>query len=474
MKRSWSEGPLGLFFLMGMDSLALFVACALGFLCRFHWGLVLPPLEIRVPVEEYIKAWAIAVYLLLLLFHASGLYDRRRVRDPLDVMRPLVRASGYALVLLLALSYFYRDFSYSRIAVVYSSVFALVLLGGFRMAWEAYRNDERARGIGTRPAIMVGSRTVPRALAARIGETPSYGYRIVGVVDVAMIDETAFPGLPCGSLQQLPEMLEETGAEEVLVGHPALGHHVLLDLIEVCEVRGIPIRMVPATYDLLIDSTDFLEVGGVPLVMINERRARPGYRLAKRAVDVVGAATLLVLLMPLLTVVALAVRFSSPGAAFFLQRRVGRDGRVFRMWKFRTMVNGAHEMLPALVNIDQLAEPVFKIEDDPRITKLGKLLRRTSVDELPQLWNVIKGDMSLVGPRPEEESVVAHYDVWQRRRLKLTPGITGLQQIHCRGTLSLQERLRWDILYLRKESLLLDFWIMVRTVFVVVTGKGNL
>ncbi|MGE3166899.1 MAG: sugar transferase [Planctomycetota bacterium] len=473
-RRSWTDGPLGLLCLLTVDAIALLDACALGYLCRFEWGLLLPPLDLRAPLEEYVKAWALAVYLLLLLFHAYGLYDRQRVRDPLDSLRPLLQAATYALILLLALSYFYRGFSYSRVAVLYSSGFAVLLLGSFRMGWEAYRNTQRAKGVGVTPVILVGSRCLPRALAQRIAETPSYGYRIVGAVDTVAIERSVFPEVPTGLLSDLPRLLESTRAREVLIGHPALTLHQLLDLIEVCESRSLPIRMVPATYDLLIDANDFREVGGIPLVTVNERRPRVAYRVAKRALDIGVSFTALIVSAPFLLAVALAVRATSPGPALFRQQRVGRDGRVFWLYKVRTMVQGAEDLLPSLVNLDALPEPVFKIDNDPRITPLGKILRRFSIDEVPQLWNVLRGDMSLVGPRPEESAVVARYDVWQRRRLKLTPGITGLQQIHCRGTRSLQQRLRWDILYLRKESILLDLWILLRTFRVVWRGEGNL
>lgn len=473
-RRSWTDGPLGLLCLVIVDALALFDACALGYLCRFEWGLLLPALDLRAPLDEYLKAWGLAVYLQILLFHAYGLYDRQRVRDPLDSLRPLLQAAAYALVLLLAVSYFYRGFSYSRVAVMYSAGFAVLLLGSFRMAWEAYRNHQRTRGVGVTPAILVGSRHLPQALAQRIAETPGYGYRIVGVVDTAVVDPVSFPGLPTGSLNDLAGLIESTRAREVLIGHPALTLHQLLELIEACEVRSLPIRMVPATYDLLIDANDFREVGGIPLVTVNERRPRVAYRVAKRAMDVVVSAVALAVLSPVLLGVALFVRSTSPGPAIFRQCRVGRDGRTFWLYKFRTMVHGAEELLPGLVDLEALVEPVFKIENDPRVTPLGKVLRRFSIDEVPQLWNVLKGDMSLVGPRPEESAVVARYDVWQRRRLKLTPGLTGLQQIHCRGTRSLQQRLRWDILYLRKESILLDLWILFRTIRVVWRGEGNL
>jgi lipopolysaccharide/colanic/teichoic acid biosynthesis glycosyltransferase len=180
----------------------------------------------------------------------------------------------------------------------------------------------------------------------------------------------------------------------------------------------------------------------------------------------------LTLLAPFWSVIALLIWLEDGGPVFFLQTRVGQDGRLFKIVKFRTMVVNAEALLPGLVNIEGLKEPVFKLEEDPRVTRLGRFLRRSSLDEVPQLINVLRGEMSLVGPRPEELQVVQQYGIWEQRRLKTKPGLTGLQQVQCRGSVSLKERVRWDILYLRKQSLLLDFWICLKTVYVVLLGKG--
>ncbi len=473
-RRNWTERLIGRLFQLGLDALAIFDAFALGYLCRFQWGFSVEdgPPQPPALLDEYLIAWLLAGYVLLMFFRASGLYDCFKVRDPLEVLGPLLKAGAAAMILVLALSYFYRGFSYSRLAAVYSIIFGVVLLGMHHWAWEAYRNSLRTRGNGVTSVLLVGSRSIARFLGQRVATEPSCGFRIVAVADTVPIEEEAFPNLPRGDLQDLPHLLDVSGAHEVFVAHPAVGHHELLEMIELCERRGIRIRMVPATYDLLIDKGDFEEVGGIPLVTVNERRPQRGYRTIKRLLDIVVAALLLLIVWPFLLLVAVVIRRDSPGPALFRQTRVGRDGRPFTMLKYRTMVHEAETLLPSLMDVNTLPEPVFKIKEDPRVTRVGRLLRRYSIDEFPQLWNVLCGEMSLVGPRPEEEQMVARYNIWERRRLKLVPGITGLQQIHCRGCPSLQERVRWDILYLRKESLLLDLWILLRTLLAVVRGRG--
>jgi lipopolysaccharide/colanic/teichoic acid biosynthesis glycosyltransferase len=195
-------------------------------------------------------------------------------------------------------------------------------------------------------------------------------------------------------------------------------------------------------------------------------------RMVKRAMDIAGSMAGLTLAAPLLPVLAAAIKLDSPGAVFFVQERAGENGRPFRMVKLRTMVNGAERKLAELVDLESLPSPAFKLHDDPRITRVGRFLRRTSLDELPQLWNVLKGEMSLVGPRPEETQVVRLYDDWHRQRLAVKPGMTGPMQINGRGNLSLDERVRLELNYFQHYSLWKDISILARTAVAVASGRG--
>ena len=199
---------------------------------------------------------------------------------------------------------------------------------------------------------------------------------------------------------------------------------------------------------------------------------RAGFQdAAKRCADVVFAGAGLVITLPLWALIALAVKLTSRGPVFFAQERAGLHGRPFRMFKFRSMVADAESRLQELVRIEDLAEPVYKLKDDPRVTPVGRFLRRFGLDELPQLINVLRGEMSLVGPRPEVVSLVKRYDDEQRRRLLMKPGITGYQQIHNRGMPDMAARLAYDTYYLRYRSTLLDVWILAATLFVIASGK---
>jgi lipopolysaccharide/colanic/teichoic acid biosynthesis glycosyltransferase len=193
----------------------------------------------------------------------------------------------------------------------------------------------------------------------------------------------------------------------------------------------------------------------------------------KRLMDLLGALGGILLFAPLMVVAAVLIKLDSPGPVLFIQERVGEKGRSFRILKLRTMVRNAEELLDGMLDLDQLDEPVFKIRDDPRVTHTGRFLRRWSIDELPQLFNVLRGDMSLVGPRPEEVRVVRHYDDWHRQRLLAKPGITGPVQISGRGDLSLEDRVRLEVDYTSHYTLRRDLEILLKTIPVVIRGDGS-
>jgi lipopolysaccharide/colanic/teichoic acid biosynthesis glycosyltransferase len=193
----------------------------------------------------------------------------------------------------------------------------------------------------------------------------------------------------------------------------------------------------------------------------------------KRAMDVVGALVGIPLSAPLMLVAAILIKLDSRGPVLFVQERVGKDGRPFRMYKLRSMVANAEALLDELVDLDALDEPVFKLKDDPQVTRVGRFLRRWSIDELPQLVNVLRGEMSLVGPRPEEARIVCYYSPWHRRRLRAKPGITGPVQVNGRGDLSLEERVRLEVDYIRHYSLRRDVELLLRTIPVVIRGDGS-
>ncbi len=458
------------FLVAAVDCLIVFDSFTLAYLLRFKWQFAFSYAE-PAPPFAYLKAMAVVAYFWILLFKFQGLYDFSKRRSSIDTVHQTLKAITYGTLIILSITYFYREVSFSRLACVYAWVIAAVLFTAFRLALNMARDDYHRRRQDKRGVLLIGGRSLAAFLREKIADRPELGYRILGALD----DEEPSEGLGCeilGKVSDLERVLGEHDVNRVFIAHPVLDHTRLLEVIDCCERHGVRLGMVPPTYDLLINHRDFEDVDGVPLVTVNEKELRRFQQVAKRVLDVCLASVMLVLLSPVWLVTAILIRLEDGGGVIFSQKRVGKDGRVFSMLKFRTMVANAEAMLPELVNLEELSQPVFKLDDDPRVTRVGRLLRKTSLDEIPQLVNVLLGHMSLVGPRPEEEKVVERYNVWERRRLKALPGITGLQQTECRGSTDLRERVRWDVVYLRKQTLFLDLWILVKTIWVVLRGHG--
>ncbi len=499
-----------------VDVLAIGWSMRLGYLLRFKWEVLALEHFAPAPYVEYLKPLAVLLVLLPILFYLFDLYRTDEVHTPIEVGYATGMAVSIATLVVLSVGVYYREFSYSRVAFAFNWAIAIALCSASRLLLRRLLHARYAAGKDLRRTVIVGE---PKGfLLEKLRTDPAFGVDVLGVLDRAGEDPpggaaafadagpltpTLSPGeretgaekggvgvvvrsartaaaatrplaaLPrLGSVASFPRLLEEHGIDEVLIVDPALTHEELLAAIHACEARGGEVRLVPPIYDLLVSPGDLTYVQGVPFLRVDEKRYKRLGFLAKRLFDAAASAVALVLLAPLFAAVAAAIKATSPGPVFFVQTRAGEGGRPFRMLKFRTMVANAEARLAEVVDVAKLEEPVVKVVDVPRVTRVGRWLRRLSLDELPQLVNVLRGDMSLVGPRPEELRMVERYDVWQRRRLKVKPGLTGLQQVERRGTTSLNERVRLDILYIRKQSFLLDLVIILRTVWVVLTGRG--
>lgn len=458
------------------------------------WGAYVARFELRwlelIPAAtpaptDYVRALAVAVGVIFLVLHARGLYSDLPPRG-FDVFERTVTAATIALVVLLGMSFFYREFSYSRSVSLLAWAALVALLPLPRLSLLLLRRRAYAQGRRLRPALIVGTSSASLALFDRLVGHRDYGLAVRGLLALdgpAAGDEGDPPnadrpdgdpepsGRVVGHADALEEIAARLGVRELLIPD-VLERLALLELLERCERIGVEPRIVPNVFDLFIVPGDLSELHGVPFVSVREQRFERLSLALKRLFDATVASVLLLVATPLLALLVLLIRRESSGPAFFAQRRVGQNGRIFWMWKLRSMVEDAHERLADVVDLDALDQPVFKLDADPRVTGVGRWLRRWSLDELPQLWNVVRGDMSLVGPRPEVENVVARYDAHHRRRLKAKPGLTGLQQIVARASTDLDERVRLDVYYIRRRTFLYDLWLLLRTPWAVVRGKG--
>ncbi len=408
------------------------------------------------------------VFVLVVKIH--GLYDNdhRRIRhSTLDELPSLVSASVVGVLVLdgfLALSPAGPLSLASASALGAGTLIgSFVLRGLVRFVW--HRLTPLASGIVIGPPAAVG------VVARRVSTHPETRLHLVGYLSAQ--SEPLAAELPrLGSLAEISKAAREHAIERVVVTERELSEPAAERLIEECKLAGLALTFLPDHYGLLGPGIELNRLAELPVLDFRFSDPPRSTIAMKRAMDVTISAVLLVALSPLLVLSALAILLDSGRPVLFRQRRAGEEGRPFDMLKFRTMVTDAEQRLPELVDLASLEQPAFKIRDDPRVTRSGRFLRRTSIDELPQLVNVLRGHMSLVGPRPEEEAVVALYDERQRGRLAVKPGITGPMQVYGRSDLTFEERLAMERDYLDNLSVLTDLAILLRTPWAIVRGDG--
>jgi exopolysaccharide biosynthesis polyprenyl glycosylphosphotransferase len=411
------------------------------------------------------------VWILVLKLH--GLYDNdhRRIRhSTLDEISSLISAAALgtlALDGLLALSPVGPLAAPSAIAVGIGA-----LVGSFasravlRFCWH------RLAGVAT--GVVVGPAAAVAVVARRVATHPETRLHLVGFLSLrgeSPADQAG--GLPrLGSAGEISRIAREKGVERVIVTEQEMSEPAAERLIEECKAAGLALTFLPQHFGLLGPGIELNRLAELPVLDFRFSDPPRSTVALKRGMDLAIAGSLLIVLSPLLLASALLILLDSGRPVLFRQRRAGKEGTPFTMLKFRTMVQGAEEQLGELVDLEKLDEPAFKIADDPRVTRAGRMLRRFSLDELPQFVNVVRGDMSLVGPRPEEEAVVALYDERQRTRLAVKPGMTGPMQVYGRADLTFEERLAMERDYLDNISVAGDLAILLRTPAAILRGEG--
>ena len=430
--------------------------------------------------------WSVAfgpAWILTMKLH--GLYDldHRRIRhSTLDELPPLFSSVviGTVVVGVLAAITPAPNLSEAAMLVLAGAAFLAEtsLRSALRHVWHTRRPPEKS--------AIVGSGTAMRRLGRRLETHPEVHLSVVGYFGAppvtasgrgvgngsgeGAIANASFPYL--GEPSEIIAVAEERELVHILVSEESLTTDQLRHLIGECKRFGLSLTVVPPHAELLGPGIQLNRLGELPLLDFGFSDPPRSTELLKRMIDMVVAAVMLALLSPLLLVIALAIKLNSSGPVFFKQVRIGKGGRPFTMVKFRTMVTDAGSRLNEVVDTSALPEPSFKVPNDPRNTSIGRRLRRLSLDELPQLVNVLRGDMSLVGPRPEEEAVVALYDERQRVRLSVKPGLTGPMQVYGRGDLSFEERLALERAYIDNLSIAQDVAILLRTPRAVIGGNG--
>jgi exopolysaccharide biosynthesis polyprenyl glycosylphosphotransferase len=427
------------------------------------------------PFQPYIPYTIFFIAWVQLSYWSAHLYERQRGRSWLDEMYIIINGVTNATVVTMALSFLFQPLVFSRLLLLEAAGLAVIFLGAARLVQRQLQAALRARGVGVERVLIVGAGKIGRSVMQAIVARPDLGYQAVGFVDDDPERSSADMGRvrALGRVDDLPELLRRETVDVVIVTLPWRRYPKILDAVSQCARQNIPARVVPDLFQLSLSQVQVETLDGVPLLSIGGERTLPrSSRLAKRMLDLTLVLIAAPIVLVLMAVVGLAIRLEGPGSVFFRQRRVGQGGRPFEMLKFRSMIEGAEEQKVELVAYNEAVGPLFKMKRDPRVTRVGRLIRRFSLDELPQIINVLRGEMSWVGPRPGLAEEVARYEPWQHQRLEAPPGITGLWQVSGRSDMAFEEMCLLDIYYIENWSLGLDLRILARTVPHVLLGNG--
>jgi len=440
-----------------LDVAMVAAAFAGAYALRFGSPRTFPYSELP-PLRETLTVGALAVVLWPLVLRSVGLYRPQRQKSALEEVFGVFKATVLAGLLLVAVTYFVREDRYSRGALLIFTVLVFIGVGAMRFLFKEVLQALRRRGYNLRYVLVLGAGRLARQALEQIEAHRELGFRPVGCLSLtrSRVGQTVDGTEVIGTVRDLREVLGRQQIDQVLVALPSRSFHRLPWIMEICADTTVDVKLVPDVYQYATLFGGLEEFGGLPIVNLQSVGVLGINALAKRAFDVILSALFLALLAPLMLLVALLVKLTSPGPVLYRQERVGLDGKPFRMLKFRTMRDQAERDGP------RFAEP-----EDPRVTRLGPLLRRTSFDELPQLLNVLAGDMSLVGPRPERPIFIdkfrRHIPRYQLRHM-VKAGMTGWAQIHgLRGQTSIEKRVEYDLYYIEHWSLLLDLRILART-----------
>jgi exopolysaccharide biosynthesis polyprenyl glycosylphosphotransferase len=430
-------------------------------------------LSTGVAVDAYVRVAALSLPVWLVVFERYHLYNARHVAGRRDEVGRLVHAAGVSVMLTALLAYAMGSIVARSWLMLTFAVAGASLLAE-REVVRALFTTARKRGHLLRPVAVAGVGEEALALATMFTDQPELGYRVVALIgDIERMDPRLDAvGPVLDPRTKLAEQVRMVGANGVVVATTDVDLETSNRVIRTLTDAGVHVELSSSLRDIDASRLSVRPLGRVPMMYVEPVR-RTGWRaLAKRAFDVAVAAFALLVTAPLWALIAVAIKATSPGPVLFQQERVGRRGRRFRVYKFRTMVADAEELLLDLAEANEADGPLFKLRVDPRVTKVGRILRKLSLDELPQLLNVVKGQMSLVGPRPALPGEVTQWGPELFERLRVQPGITGMWQVNGRSNSSFSEYQRWDLYYVDNWSLWRDLAIMAKTVPVVLSSKG--
>lgn len=426
--------------------------------------------ELDLPFFEYMQLVAVVSALSIGIFALQGLYVMQVTRRPLGEFWRIFVSISIGLLVIAVYAFFTAELFQSRFIVLAAYLLALIFVALARHGIRQVQVGLLERGMGVHRVVLVGNGRYGNQLQHILEQRPHLGYRVVGHLEVVRWD-------------QLEELYQQFGIDEMIQTDPTMPEDDYLILLDFCEKYKIDFKYIPNLFETYAAHVRYRQLGGVPIVELMRTPLEGWGRVVKRAVDIVGATIGIILFAPLLLAVALAIKHNSPGPILYKQTRIGRHKQPFNVYKFRSMYaqycigdkyggQTAEEFLRKLRQTNERKGPLFKMRNDPRITKVGRFIRRWRIDELPQFINVLRSEMSLIGPRPHLPDEVRHYDKHHQILFAIKPGMSGMAQVNGSAGLSFEQEANLDISYIEGWSLRHDIILLVKTFLILITDRN--
>jgi exopolysaccharide biosynthesis polyprenyl glycosylphosphotransferase len=460
-----------------LDCIVVGIAFLFAYMIRINLEYLNLPALISIAkgfsFQTYAWTMTIVIPLWIICLKHFGVYHSMRKKRFLDLFWDIFDASILAMLIFSAIAFLLKLELLSRAFVIILFLSIVCLLTIEKLAGLAVLHYIRRHGYNYRMLLVAGSGKRAENFAQMVNDNPHWGLKILGFVDREdKVGMKIANKKVIGAFKDFARILDDNVVDDVVFILPMSLMSYVRDCVKTCEKVGVRSNVVVDFFDINIAKPSIEKIKDWNLLTFDTIPLNATSLLVKRLIDIIVSAFGLILLSPVFLITALAIKMTSKGPVFFKQTRSGLHGRTFEIYKFRTMVVDAEERLEELMSLNEREGPVFKIRNDPRITRVGRYMRKVSLDELPQLINVLKGDMSLVGPRPPIPSEVAQYERWQRRRLSLRPGITCIHEVVARDDKDFDRWMNLDLEYIDNWSISLDLKILTRTIFAVLKGTG--
>lgn len=432
------------------------------------------PLSPFVLIEQNSRLLVFSIFTLIAIFNIFSLYSKNNRKSEVDEIGKIIGALTAGMLFFEFMTIFYRDLIFKRLIIFWAWIISIVLVSLFRISLIILEKKLKKYGFNSSNVLVVGTNEIAKMILNRVKSNPELGMRVRGIIsdNPSDIGKNIFGFNVLGSISDIKSIIRDQNISKIIFAIPEADPSIMMKVIEECELEKVKFLFTPKILDIVASRINTDEISGFPLIAVNEIQLYGFKAFVKRSSDLILGSMLLILLLPVILIISILIKLDSKGPVLFWQNRVGKNGKIFKMFKFRSMFLGSDESYDSLKSKNEADGHIFKIKNDPRLTNVGKILRKLSLDELPQIINVLRGEMSLVGPRPPLPREVENYNEWHKKRLRILPGITGLWQVSGRSELPFEDMVKLDLLYIENWSLWLDLKILFKTIPVVLMARG--